>query len=99
MSPDTCDVAAKALVDIRDTADLILLDFVEGRDASSAATRFAASQQYASRAMEYLEHISQDGRRSLPDQCVAYLRERFADRPTDEEKQTGVKRTGRPSRR
>jgi hypothetical protein len=80
MCPDVSDLAAKALVDIQDTADLILLDFLEGRESGGAATRFAAIHQYAARAMEQLADIADDKPLALPAEWVARLRARVGDR-------------------
>ena len=74
--PEICDVAARALVEIQDTADLILLDLLEGRESGGAATRFAAIQQYASRAMEHLAYLAENKPRSLPPDVAKHLRER-----------------------
>ena len=74
--PDIGDVAAKAIIEIQDTADLLLLDLLEGRECGVATTRFAAIQQYASRAIESLAYIAEEKPATLPPEWAARLRER-----------------------
>jgi hypothetical protein len=48
---------AKAVVDIQDAANLILLDLLAEGEPGDAAKRFAAIQQYATRALDELSTL------------------------------------------
>ncbi len=73
-SSEKCDRAAKALLDIQDTANLIVLDLLEGGEVDCAATRFAAIREYATEARECLIGLPQGTRVQLPAGRVNELR-------------------------
>jgi hypothetical protein len=68
---------AKALLDIQDATNLIVLDMLEGRECAGSATRFAAIRQYAMRALDDLSTSPDGDMLSMPqDQASKLLHRR-----------------------